>query len=83
VLWVGIVLFVLMGLYPPWVWATEVQGVDVWMLPKYRFLLNRPLLNDQGAPCYSIDRTQLVIQWLILVAITGGLFITFRTKPNL
>lgn len=60
VLWIGIGIFVLMGLFPPGTWG-------------YDFIL-------EGR---SISLGRLVIEWTIVVAITGGLIYSLKFDPDL
>ena len=78
-LWVGIAVFVLMGLYPPWIIIHPTKGYHA--LPKYRFLLLPPYSNNKaGLSLHQIDVTKLVIQWFMVAAITAGLVVTFADK---
>jgi hypothetical protein len=64
-LWAGIVLFVLMGLFPPRVGPRRLG-------PRYTFLVTR---TDR-----SIDMAHLAVQWILVAVVTGGLMLTFRRK---
>ena len=50
VLWIGIIIFVLMGIFPPRIVAV-------------------------GAP---IDYEKLIIQWILVVVVTGGLLYSIK-----
>jgi len=70
-LWIGIGIFVIMGLFPPRITSepTFVEpGGRSWSL-EYSFLLRQ--FDD-------IDILRLSIQWIIVAVITGGMFLTFH-----
>jgi hypothetical protein len=63
-LWIGIVVFIIMGLFPPFRWTSGgFLG--------YRFLLY---------PLGHIDISRLFVQWVIVAAITGGLLLTLQER---
>jgi hypothetical protein len=66
-LWIGIVVFIIMGLFPPWI--TKSGG----MFLGYSFLL-----REFG----HIDISRLAVQWIIVAVITGGLFLAFQEKKK-
>jgi len=82
VLWVGIIVVVLMGLYPPWQYNGHIveRNVNVVVPAGYSFI---------GDPIYSagimefgasIDVTRLLIQWFMVAFITGGLIYTLKEE---
>jgi len=80
-LWVGIAVFVAMGLFPPWVAIHPTEGFHA--LAKYSFLLLPPYSdNKAGLSFHQIDITKLVIQWFMVATITGGLIVTFADKKD-
>jgi hypothetical protein len=66
-LWVGITVFVLMGLFPPW-----VVNKGGFSGHGYTFLFTKG-----GA---HIDTNLLAIQWVLVAVVTGGLMLTFHGK---
>jgi len=66
-LWIGISLIVLMGLFPPVLRKSTFNNRYV----KYSFILNA------SGP---IVLHNLIVQWIVVSAITGGLIYTFRDK---
>ena len=76
-LWIGIVIFVIMGIFPPWIVAPTI------LQPKhggYHFILSPP--EVKYPECYSLNTSLLLIQWAIVAAMIGGLFITFMGKKK-
>jgi hypothetical protein len=65
-LWAGIIVFVLMGLFPPGYYASGYH--------EYTFLF-LPLIQVTGC---RIDIHRLFVQWIMVAVVTGGLILTFR-----
>lgn len=78
-LWVGIVIIVLMGLFPPWFFMTvsSRSGMGYRRATNYKFITPRPRSGNIEA---EIDFSLLCIQWVIVAAITTGLVVTFKDK---
>jgi hypothetical protein len=73
VMWVGIAIIILMGIFPPWI--VTVQGTDN--------ILGHAFILSRTGRKYDINASFLFVQWIMVVAITGGLIITFKDKkPN-
>lgn len=70
VLWLGIFMFVLMGLFPP------VEGYKHWRgsYRTFEFFFN--------ADSKEIAFGKLLVMWFIVAAITIGLVVTFRDKKE-
>lgn len=71
VLWVGITLFVLMGLFPPY------RSSQKNFAPRTHY---DRLFFDMGFG--HVDSGTLFIQWAILGVITGGLICTLSDKKD-
>lgn len=69
VLWMGIVLFVLMGFFPPEAQYFRGERCAV----EYEFILTAP----------NIAFGVLLVQWAIAAAVTGGLIYTLKVEPEL
>ncbi len=68
VLWVGIGIFVVMGLFPPY-WQRSVgHGSGI----AYSFILNTR----------DVAFTHLFIQWAIVAVITGSLIYTLKDRKK-
>lgn len=65
-LWIGIIVCVLMGLFPPCYDPEHRQG--------YTFLF-LPLIVETWA---RVDIHRLCVQWLMVAVVTGGLMLTFH-----
>jgi hypothetical protein len=80
-LWIGIVVIVTMGLFPPWI-SRAVGSRPTEELPKYSFLLLPPPAQNlgNGVSRHQIYMTRLVIQWLMVAIVTGGLMPTLADK---
>ena len=65
ILWIGIIVFVLMGLFPPYEVTRIVDqaGKTIEGPIKYEFFLS--------PPC-DISFTRLIIQWIIVSVLTAG-----------
>jgi hypothetical protein len=68
-LWAGIVVVVLMGVFPPWLYRSGLIGTT------YGFLFLPPIY------C-TLDVGRLLIQWAMVVIVVGGLIGTLRDKPG-
>lgn len=80
-LWIGIIIIVLMGLYPPWVrhHMEEFSYGRYSLTTKpgpYSFIWNLPW----GAKFINVYR--LGVQWAMVAAVTGGFIITFANKKH-
>ena len=85
--WLGIGVFVLMGLFPPWVYRLDAKDTRVEKSAGYSLLVSPP----EAAPYPSwgwgedlttvkIDVARLLIQWAMLVAVVGGLLVTLGER---
>lgn len=69
---VGIVLFALMGLFPPWTYTVDAQAIHRERPAGYTLIISPPEPEEKAiAFGVKIDISRLVIQWLVLVAATG------------
>ncbi len=74
-LWLGVIIIVLMGLYPPWYFPSTRDGFKVRLPAGYKLMLT----TEKGA---RVDITRLYVQWVMVGVITGGLIYTFKDKPK-
>ncbi len=77
VLWLGIAIFVLMGLFPPW-YGKYHQSKP--LAHSFAFILLRPEIHQHGKGWMKINTTQLIIQWSIVTVITSGLVLSFKKR---
>ena len=74
-MWVGIIVLVLMSIFPPWTGeVTRESGTQTHLSTIYVFIFNFP---DEDS-LYHIDIAKLLIQYSIIGLITFGLIITFK-----
>jgi len=76
ILWIGIIVFVLMGLFPPYEVIRKVDqiGRTIEGPIKYEFFLSAP---------GDIDFTRLIIQWIIVSVLTvGAVYSTKETSDK-
>jgi len=76
ILWIGITIIVLMGLFPPW--HTQIPQIGTQKPFGYAFIFAPPEVGSRMYPTLNIP--QLMVQWIIVLAITGGLIVTFKDK---
>lgn len=77
----GLLLFLFLGLFPPWVYTFNYQSVHAERPAHYAFIAWPPEPKMGGfAHGVAIDISRLLVQWLVLGAAIGfGMFFT-RTK---
>lgn len=81
VIWIGLIIFILMGLFPPWVSHYErfasQTGTTLYKADSYGFIL--------FPPSYSawVDLSRLIPQWLMLSVLTAWIVYLKRDqKPE-
>ena len=98
VLWLGIAVIVIMGIYPPWVCErrTVIGGQSVYKYTlepgPYSWIHDPPEIAETTRPSYSgytsqktakfIDLYRLGVQWCLVSLITGGLIFSFKGKAR-
>jgi hypothetical protein len=75
-LWVGIAIFLLMGLFPPWYRGEPVHSY------KYGFLLAPPEFDPRGFTRYRLDVHRLYVQWIMVAVVTGGLISKYQRRDD-
>jgi hypothetical protein len=81
ILLVGLFIFALMGLFPPWDFIFEVSVVVVNRSGPYAFIFSPPTYNPYGVEATPrIDTFRLIVQWAIVVGVCSGSFIFLRDK---
>jgi len=75
IMWIGIIVFVLMGLFPPYEVIRKVDqaGRIIEGPIKYEFFLSPP---------GDIDFTRLIIQWVIVSVLTVGAIYSTRESSD-
>ncbi len=74
-LWIGITIIALMGIYLP---VHKTVSKNEAPPPSYRQVVIYDFLFKDSIQ--EIDYPRLLIQWLIVATITGGLMLTFNEK---
>ena len=77
------VIFVAMGLFPPWTYTLDAQSIHREKPAGYALIILPPN-PEKDAPAFGVrlDVSRLSIQWLILVAATGGLLLLAREPDS-
>ena len=91
VLWVGIALLSLIGLYPPWMYTLHMKS-EGSTLQMQRAAGYHPLFEppEPASPDSSnlyidgvrLDFPRIGVQIIIVALVTGGLFWTLRDRPS-
>ena len=90
-LWVGIGLFVLAGLFPPWIQRYHSSAYEsynprgyapIFVPPRamwYGKVLQDALADRLGV---QVDWWRLEVQWAIIIVVTAGAVVTLKSKPT-
>jgi hypothetical protein len=67
------IIFVAMGLCPPWTYTIDIQSVHREKPAGYALIIDPPL-PETNAPAQGVrlDVFRLLLQWLVLAGATGG-----------
>lgn len=76
-LWIGISVIVVMGLFPPWVVGKSVLSPNN---AGYNFILNPP--EAKRSEFSGLNSSRLLVQWIMVAVITGGFIVTFKSKKK-
>ena len=84
-IWIGIVAFVMMGIFPPWVYRVDIIRGQVEASAGYSFLASPPEPKEpwnwsSRRTTVRIDFTRLLIQWTMVMVLLGGLVLTLRER---
>ena len=78
---IGIVVSVLMGLFPPWVKRLDVQAVHVAQPASYQFLFNPPAVQNSFWSAH-IDFPRLILQLAIVWGIVAAIHFFAKGKDS-
>jgi len=80
VLWMGLLVIVVMGVYPPWAFRYG----EIRLGHRYALITEPPSYGSFSGPQTSLDANQLGIQWAAVVVISAGLIYIWRDhkKPR-
>lgn len=72
----GVVIFVAIGLFPPWTYTFNAESIPSEKPAGYALIVSPPN-PEQAVPVFGVrlDISRLLIQWLVLVAATGSLLL--------
>ena len=73
VMWIGVALFVLMGLFPPHK-LLDASGNSISM--GYYFIISKHQPRE-------IDAVRLCVQWAMVVIVTSGFLVILKDKKKL
>lgn len=79
----GVVLFVLMGLFPPWIYIAAIPRGGPVEKPAGYYLLFDPPAPEKSGPIWGVrvDVVRLLVQWAVVGAFTGAFFLRRRLPP--
>ena len=82
VLWVGLSIFLLIGIFPPWLYTSVWgEGIHPEKDAGYYFILIPPK-PEKSLMGIKLDVQRLCVQWIIVSVATGGFILTFRGKKK-
>jgi len=75
---IGIALFILMSLFPPWTYTYKYESIYSEEPTGYGFIFSPPNKKlPYAVHGIKIDMSRLFIQWVIVLAATGiGIYLT-------
>jgi len=79
VLWMGLLVIVVMGVYPPWAFRYG----EIWLGRRYALITEPPSYGSFSGPLATLDANQLGIQWAAVVVISAGLIYIWRDHKKL
>uniref|UniRef100_E6QNX5 Uncharacterized protein n=1 Tax=mine drainage metagenome TaxID=410659 RepID=E6QNX5_9ZZZZ len=75
------VIFVIMGIFPPWTYTFDGESIHSEKPAGYGLIISPPKPEQgNGYPAYGIrlDITRLLVQWFVLFVATSGLILLTR-----
>jgi hypothetical protein len=79
----GVLIFILMGIFPPWLQTIDTRGEYGRHGSKsvgYAFIMSPPT-NDSWVLTTHLDISRLLVQWVLVFVATGtGMFLTSAKK---
>lgn len=80
---VGLSLFIVMGLCPPWEYTFSPPGAPTTTKPAGYHLLFEPPQPESGNALSGVrvDITRLAIQWAVLAALVGVAYVSLTRPP--
>ena len=94
IMWVGIVIFILIGIRPPWAFVITVES-PVKVYWEHRLLYSRPTdkelrlmtrrnkkFDDYRGFGFQVYTEALCVEWGIIAVLTIGLIMTYKDKKQ-
>jgi hypothetical protein len=78
VLWVGLLVIVVTGIYPPWAFRYG----EIWLGRRYALITEPPSYGSFSGPSATLDANQLGIQWAAVVAVSASLMYIWRDQKK-
>jgi hypothetical protein len=81
---VGVLVFILAGLFPPWIYTLHVNRIDTEKPAGYAPIFDPPS-PEKYNKYYGIklDVSRLAVQWIIIISATGlGLLLTYKKSET-
>lgn len=83
VIMIGLIVIVLMGVVPPWVYTFSLQGSRSKYSAGYSPIVSPPPRQaDHPAYGVSLDISRLLMQWALVGMVAGGLVLIFKEKDQ-
>lgn len=82
IVWCGVALVVLMGIFPPWQFVLD-RGATMYrtLAAGYGFIDSPPPMPKYfGYEYVRLDIARLLVQWVVVCVATFGLWVTFRER---
>lgn len=81
---VGFVLFILMGLFPPWIHTLHFKSIYREKPAGYALIISPPK-PERNTPVFGvkIDIARLFVQWSVVAAATGLGLLLARSKNKI
>lgn len=82
ILVIAALLFVAAGVCPPWIYTVDGRSIHSERPAGYALVMIPPV-PEQSGPAFGVklDFPRLVVQWLVLTALTGGALLLVE-KPR-
>lgn len=79
----AVVIFAGMGLFPPWTYTFDAPSIHRVKPAGYKLIVAPPNSEHEDSRCgVQLDFLRLLIQWIVLSAATGGLFLLTKEPDS-
>jgi hypothetical protein len=82
ILRIGLIIILLMGIFPPWTYTLNTDKVNSESPAGYALIFSPPETQYKASAAFGIkiDITRLIIQWVVVGAATFAFFSQARNK---